>query len=1305
MLNLVKFGLLAQVKVHTLELLLFVPEKLRSTIGQWLWVQGMQLHNIESYRSEDFEHQPALNNPHEEYRVQMQMLPRQPMPQHQPMARPGDRASLNTSRPIQGTKSPIPPLGGDPTINAASGVLDHGMLSARTTNGHESTSMMEDESPLLTEHQKKQNMDEAYSSLQHNEDVAEVEPSPLIKSRLLPHQKKALGFLLMREKERNFDEAARKLHELIRSKRVGGDRSQIERRALGFNSKHDAAVPTAEDRAQDGGTVSLWKPVLTESGTIKGYFNIITQKQVRARPAICRGAILADDMGLGKTISVIALLAHTRPQSLAWSQTRPTGKAGRLRGPPSSSPLSSSLSLASQPTASHVTYLSDSSDDDSSDSLMPGPSKRPIGGRSALRNINSMDRPFAASRRREMQSTSIERPQHRRPLVLSVLPRAERIQEQEKVRNDLLEVRSRATLIVCPVSVISNWQEQIDEHWGPLHRPSVFVYQGPGRARDVREIANNDIVITTYSTLATEFSNQTTWRDYSVRAGKEKDDDEIVETDFSDSENEQPVVDADSGLTNTMGLNMFDNKKKRKRTKSTRRGGEEHPNPLQRIEWFRIVLDEAHIIKGCLTWQSRAVCNLSAQRRTALTGTPIQNAPSDLYALVRFLRLEPFSDREQWNNWCSVSRAGLTLSGAKNYKNQNDTVSFLRIQTIVKFLTLRRSKHSLGTDGKPILSLPPKFASVIKLPFSEAEKARYLAMHDIFKEDFDEMALAAQGFEDARKKSFKDILREITFLRMTCDHPDMVDQGLDLKNAKLSSEDLIREHGITRDRTLCLFNELRSIGETQCIRCNQNIDMGLDAAEAALMDPYGLTEPTLNLNTDRRIKPVLTMCLHLMCSECWERALPAGSRWPNPHPGLRVECPECRIELNPLLDVIMLLPTDFEQLDSEPGMLSPPSRSPEFQFWHTNNQDDDDDLFDSNSKKPGGSVDVQMRAQAGTLRSTAMAETLAQRPDLSSKTLALLRDLIQLSACNPASKLYDPRAPKLDHIPTPREELARLEAERERLIRMNLRDQATKSREAQECLKAFHQQQHGTRRRHQNGNAENRDEIDPHQMTLMTMTAELQPSRRQAEAEVPEIPTVKLGEWQPSCPDEEYRPLKSVVFSQWTRMLGKIRKAVERVGIRTVQLDGGMNREERVAALEAFKVDPKVEVLLISLQSGGVGLNLATSSSRAYLIDPAWNPALEQQALDRIYRYGQPRPVITIKLVMKHSIEENLLLLQARKKELADSIGEKRDPRKQQLHRGDMHQLFGTTDRLREEDPRVIPGLGQTMAGFSPGIL
>lgn len=81
--------------------------------------------------------------------------------------------------------------------------------------------------------------------------------------------------------------------------------------------------------------------------------------------------------------------------------------------------------------------------------------------------------------------------------------------------------------------------------------------------------------------------------------------------------------------------------------------------------------------------------------------------------------------------------------------------------------------------------------------------------------------------------------------------------------------------------------------------------------------------------------------------------------------------------------------------------------------------------------------------------------------------------------------------------------------------------------------------------------------------------------------------------------------------------LNRIEDALEEANISYDRLDGTMKREERQRAMDALKYDPKTEVLLVSLRAGGVGLNL-TAARRVYLIDPYWNPAVENQAVDRI---------------------------------------------------------------------------------------
>jgi len=129
--------------------------------------------------------------------------------------------------------------------------------------------------------------------------------------------------------------------------------------------------------------------------------------------------------------------------------------------------------------------------------------------------------------------------------------------------------------------------------------------------------------------------------------------------------------------------------------------------------------------------------------------------------------------------------------------------------------------------------------------------------------------------------------------------------------------------------------------------------------------------------------------------------------------------------------------------------------------------------------------------------------------------------------------------------------------------------------------------------------------------------------------------------------------VKTVVFSQWTSMLDKIEDALEAAGIRYDRLDGTMKRDDRTRAMDALKHDPGCEVLLVSLKAGGVGLNL-TAAQRVYLMDPYWNPAVENQAVDRIHRLGQTRPVTTVKLIIENTIEARLLEVQRKKTELAN---------------------------------------------------
>jgi len=136
----------------------------------------------------------------------------------------------------------------------------------------------------------------------------------------------------------------------------------------------------------------------------------------------------------------------------------------------------------------------------------------------------------------------------------------------------------------------------------------------------------------------------------------------------------------------------------------------------------------------------------------------------------------------------------------------------------------------------------------------------------------------------------------------------------------------------------------------------------------------------------------------------------------------------------------------------------------------------------------------------------------------------------------------------------------------------------------------------------------------------------------------------KLKKIQRKFPGE-----KAVVFSQWTSMLDLIDLALEEVALKTARLDGTMNREMQETAIDQFQNDSHINIFLISLKAGGVGLNL-TMANHLFMVDIWWNPAIEQQAFDRIYRMGQKKKVFIHRFIRKNSVEERILDLQKTKK-------------------------------------------------------
>jgi SNF2 family DNA or RNA helicase len=148
-------------------------------------------------------------------------------------------------------------------------------------------------------------------------------------------------------------------------------------------------------------------------------------------------------------------------------------------------------------------------------------------------------------------------------------------------------------------------------------------------------------------------------------------------------------------------------------------------------------------------------------------------------------------------------------------------------------------------------------------------------------------------------------------------------------------------------------------------------------------------------------------------------------------------------------------------------------------------------------------------------------------------------------------------------------------------------------------------------------------------------------------------PSAKLDMLLPSIAEVVEEGHKVLVFSQFTSFLAIVRERLDQAKLTYEYLDG--RTRNRAAKVERFQTDPDCPIFLVSLKAGGLGLNL-TAAEYVYLLDPWWNPAVEAQAIDRSHRIGQTQHVFAYRLICRGTVEEKILELQQKKRDLADAI-------------------------------------------------
>ncbi|KAK2075350.1 hypothetical protein P8C59_009482 [Phyllachora maydis] len=171
---------------------------------------------------------------------------------------------------------------------------------------------------------------------------------------------------------------------------------------------------------------------------------------------------------------------------------------------------------------------------------------------------------------------------------------------------------------------------------------------------------------------------------------------------------------------------------------------------------------------------------------------------------------------------------------------------------------------------------------------------------------------------------------------------------------------------------------------------------------------------------------------------------------------------------------------------------------------------------------------------------------------------------------------------------------------------------------------------------------------------------------------------------------------KFIVFSQFTSMLDLVEPFLRaQPGLKHARYDGKMANDRREAALRALRTDPHTRVLLCSLKCGALGLNL-TAATRVVIVEPFWNPFVEEQAIDRVHRLTQTTDVVVYKLTVAGTVEERILELQDKKRLLADMAIEggmkKKDKNGLKLGLNEILDLFKSDARMADAEAEAVGG-------------
>ncbi|EPS41568.1 hypothetical protein H072_4536 [Dactylellina haptotyla CBS 200.50] len=671
------------------------------------------------------------------------------------------------------------------------------------------------------------------------------------------------------------------------------------------------------------------------------------------------------------------------------------------------------------------------------------------------------------------------------------------------------------------------------------------------------------------------------------------------------------------------------------------------------VRWWRVIIDEAHTIKNHLAKSTIACYALRSHFRWCLTGTPLQNNVDELQSLIRFLRVEPYADKGKWKQditrLLSSNKAGLALK---------------RIRALLGSLMLRRTKAVLqaASDERK----DPKKAKEAAKPSEEVakggttEKPTKTLKLDMVKRSVKTVSCSFDDDEDRfyrrlesrmddrlndllfgnKKHGMAGVLVIMTRLRQACNHPHLI-------AGKLTED---KERVFTSTKT-----PKKSSGGSRASRMVDDNSLGEIDDLADIMNGMKLNN-----------KP---------CEVCQAELS-------------KVETKEGYTRCKPCREDIGNLNKKFKEkrVSLQRQSLGAVNKS--------KGDDDLDDLINGlggitvNDKEENGGEDEDEDEVVGK-----RDKSKSKSPPRRNRRIVLDSDEEDDDDDDEPTPLAPP--PDSDDSDDAEEGAEEDEDDEEE---GEDEDEEDESRE-------YNQNGLIDDEAIESSGEESSGEFDTTVEDVTGITLSESDSEYESDIDEPDpsnsFASAKIRNLMKILKREVAEENKTIVFSAFTSMLDTIEPFLKHRGIKFVRYDGKMKNDDRERSLDTLRSSPTCQVLLCSLKCGALGLNL-TAANRVVILEPFWNPFVEEQAIDRVHRIGQTSDVIVYRMSIGNTIESRIQELQDRKRKIAEAAFGTGDLLKDggagKLTKGDLLFLFNKdAERLHNDDEELAFTLGSKL--------